>query len=160
MAQRNDRQELARAVMDLIDTGHRRISRKLDLVRIKVLATVTDRAPVRPGELATELALTSSAVSRHLAALEDAGQIELTVDPADARTFLARPTSAGRQALQAATDAGTAAFTSVIADWTDKQVEATLQAVELLNTTWADHHAAGDGPRAPTSQRQARRRQR
>lgn len=160
MAKRNDRAELALAVMDLIDTGHRQISRKLDLVRLKVLATVVDRAPVRPGELAGDLAMTASAVSRHLAALEDAGQVELIVDPADARTFLVTPTKAGRDARQAAITAGTAAFTGVIADWTDDQVEDALRSVLLLNATWAGHHAGQGSPVASrrTSRQATRRR--
>jgi DNA-binding MarR family transcriptional regulator len=148
---------LALAVMELISTGHRRISRKLDLVRLQVLGTVAHRAPVRPGEIAAELGLTASAVSRHLAALEDAGQVELSVDPADGRTFLVITTAAGREFLQRATDAGTAVFTQVIAHWTDEQVTAALRSVELLNTTWAEHHAAHDNPRPKRSTRRSTR---
>lgn len=146
--------------MDLIDTGHRQISRRLDLVRLKVLGTVVDRGSVRPGELAGELAMTASAVSRHLAALEDAGQVELTVDPADARTFLVTPTAAGRAARHGALTAGTAAFTGVIAQWTDEQVEAALASVQLLNDTWAGHHADQAAPAGSrrTSRNATRRR--
>lgn len=59
MSKRNDRVALAMAMLDLVDTGHRRISKKLDLVRLKVLATVAVRGPVRPGEIAFELQLTA-----------------------------------------------------------------------------------------------------
>jgi DNA-binding MarR family transcriptional regulator len=157
VAQRNEREALALAVMDLISTGHRRISRKLDLVRLKVLGAVADRAPVRPGEIAAELGLTASAVSRHLAALEDAGQVELSVDPADGRTFLVITTATGREFLQSATDAGTAVFTRVTADWTDEQVTAALRSVELLNATWAEHHAGSDNPPPKRSTRRSTR---
>ncbi|WP_405060889.1 MarR family transcriptional regulator [Kribbella sp. NBC_01505] len=155
MSQRNDRERLALAVMDLIETGQRRIARKLDLTRLRILATVADHGPVRPRELATELALNASAVSRHLAALEDAGEVGITPDPADARTFLVTATKAGRRALSAATDAGTAAFVSVVADWTDAQVAEALRGVDRLNEVWAEHHRRTD---PPPPNRSARRR--
>jgi DNA-binding MarR family transcriptional regulator len=157
VSQRNNQEALALAVIELIGTGHRRISAKLDLVRLKVLGTVAEGVSVRPGEIAAELKLTASAVSRHLAALEDAGQVELTVDPDDRRKFLVAVTPAGHGFLAGATKAGVAAFVGVIADWTDEQVEQALRSVELLNTTWADHHAAED---APTQKRSTRRRAR
>ncbi len=157
MAQRNDREQLALAVMDLIETGQRRIARKLDLTRLRILATVADQGPLRPRELATELGLTASAVSRHLAALEDAGEVAITPDPADARTFLVAVTRAGRRGLTAATDTGTAAFVSVVADWTDVQVIEALRGVNRLNEVWAEHHRRTDPP-APAANRAVRRR--
>lgn len=128
------------AMLDLVDTGHRRISKKLDLVRLKVLATVAVRGPVRPGEIAFELNLSAPTVSRHLAALEDDGQVTLSVDPADGRTFLVAPTADGRRALKESVDAGAAVFTDVFAKWTDTQVETALNSINLLNTTWASDH--------------------
>ncbi|MET7283286.1 MarR family transcriptional regulator [Kribbella sp. NPDC005582] len=157
MSQRNDRERLALAVMDLIETGQRRIARKLDLTRLRILATVADQGPLRPRELATALGLTASAVSRHLAVLEDAGEVTVTPDPADARTFLVAATKAGRRALTAATEAGTAAFVSVVAGWTDAQVAEALRGVNRLNEVWAEHHRRTDAP-APVLNRSARRR--
>lgn len=128
------------AMLDLVDTGHRRISKKLDLVRLKVLATVAVRGPVRPGEIAFELNLSAPTVSRHLAALEDDGQVTLAVDPADGRTFLVAPTADGRRALKESVDVGEAVFTDVFAKWTDAQVETALTSINLLNATWASDH--------------------
>ncbi len=131
-------------MIELIGTGHRRISAKLDLVRLKVLGTVAEGVAVRPGEIAAELKLTASAVSRHLAALADAGQVELTIDPDDRRKSLVAVTAAGRRFLEDATDAGVAAFVRVIGGWTEEQVQEALRAVVRLNDTWAEHHAAED----------------
>ncbi|MFC0627032.1 MarR family winged helix-turn-helix transcriptional regulator [Kribbella deserti] len=139
MAERNDRVALAMAVLDLVDTGHRRISRRLDVVRLKVLATVVVRGPVRPGEIALELGLTAPTVSRHLAALEDEEHVTLTVDPGDGRTFLVAPTVAGRRALRESVDASATAFATDIADWTDAQVTAALTAINHLNTPGPNH---------------------
>lgn len=154
MAQRNDRVELARVVMELIDQGHRRISQRLDLTRVRVLGTVAAQQPVRPSAIAAELGLTASATSRHLTALERAGQITVEPDPHDSRTFLVRPTEQGHAEIDATVQAGAAVFTTVITDWSDTDVATALALIRRLNEAWAQHHrsathapASGGGPR-------------
>jgi DNA-binding MarR family transcriptional regulator len=73
VSQRNEREELALAVTELIDQGHRGISRHLDLTRLRVLGEVATRGPLRPSAIAAGLGLTASATSRHLTALERTG---------------------------------------------------------------------------------------
>ncbi|UOZ03350.1 MarR family winged helix-turn-helix transcriptional regulator [Amycolatopsis sp. WQ 127309] len=137
MPQRNESAELARAVMDLIDQGHRRISRRIDLTRVRILGLIGDRAPVRPSTIAAELGLTASATSRHLTALEQAGQIAVEPDPDDQRTFLVRPTEAGHADIDATVEAGARVFAEVIADWTDEDVATARQLITRLNEAWA-----------------------
>ncbi|MFD8497190.1 MarR family winged helix-turn-helix transcriptional regulator [Amycolatopsis sp. NPDC059657] len=141
MTQRND---LALAVMELIDQGHRRISRHLDLTRVRVLGTVAALGPVRPSTIAAELGLTASATSRHLTALERAGQLIVEPDPYDSRTFLVRQTEDGRAEIEATVQAGTTVFTEVIADWPDADVATALALITRLNQAWAQR---GDTPR-------------
>jgi len=140
--------------MDLIDQGHRRISRHLDLTRIRVLGTVATLGPVRPGTIAAELGLTASATSRHLTALERAGQITVGPDPHDSRTFLVRQTEDGRAEINATIQAGTAVFADVIADWPDADVSTALTLITRLNQAWTqrgdtpkDDSRPGTGPR-------------
>jgi DNA-binding MarR family transcriptional regulator len=133
--------------MTLIEKGHRQISRHLDLTRVRVLGTVAARGPVRPGAIAAELGLTASATSRHLAALEDAGQVAVEPDPADGRTFLVRQTEGGRADIDSTLRAGAAVFTAVIADWPDEDVESALRLISRLNQAWADR---GDTARRGT----------
>lgn len=151
MSQRNDRAELARAVMELIDQGHRRISRYLDLTRLRVLGMVAAKGPVRPSAIAAELGLTASATSRHLAALEGAGQVSVEPDPADSRTFLVRHTALGDAEIDVTIQAGAAVFAEVIADWTDEEVVTARTLITRLNQAWARRAEttarAGAGPR-------------
>jgi DNA-binding MarR family transcriptional regulator len=154
MAQRNDCTALALAVMDLIDEGHRQISRRLDLTRVRILALVGEQGPIRPSAIAASLGLTASSTSRHLAALEQAGQIELAADPHDNRTFLAQVTASGRADSVATVEAGTAAFATVIADWPDEDVATARRLIERLNTGWIERRRTdipltrpGAGPR-------------
>ena len=127
--------------MELIDEGHRRISQRLDLTRVRVLGTVAARGPVRPSEIAAELGLTASATSRHLAALERVGHVAVEPDPRDARTFLASRTEDGRRAAEATVQAGAAVFAEVIADWSDADVATTLRLITRLNEAWARRNA-------------------
>lgn len=142
------------AVMELIDQGHRGISRRLDLTRVRVLGLVADQWPIRPSEIAAELDLTASATSRHLAALERAGQIAVEPDPADARTFLVRQTDQGSREVDVTVQAGVAAFGAVIADWPDEDVVTARVLIARINAAWAARRATnapvaepGTGPR-------------
>jgi len=154
MSQRNDRVELARAVMELIDQGHRQISRRLDLARVRVLGTVAVLGPVRPSTIATELGLTASATSRHLAALERAGHLAVEPDPHDSRTFLARLTEDGHAEINTTIQVGAAVFADVISDWPDADVSTALTLITRLNQAWAQRGETsgaksqpGTGPR-------------
>lgn len=142
------------AVMDLIDEGHRQISRRLDLTRVRILGLVAEQGPIRPSVIAADLGLTASSTSRHLAALEQAGQVELEADPTDNRTFLARVTDSGRADSAATVAAGTAAFTTVIADWPDEDVATARRLIERLSEAWIQRRGTeirparqGAGPR-------------
>jgi DNA-binding MarR family transcriptional regulator len=160
MSQRDDRAEFALAVMQLIDQGHRHISRRLNLVRVQVLGAVAANEPVRPATIAAELDLTASATSRHLTALEQAELITVTPDPDDARTFLVRQTERGRAEMDATIQAGTTVFTEVIADWPDADIATAVKLISRLNHAWARcHAAASNAPRPGTGPRwrQARR---
>ncbi|WP_327639061.1 MarR family transcriptional regulator [Kribbella sp. NBC_00482] len=152
MAQRNERADFARAVMELLDQGHRGISRRLDLTRVRVLGLVADRGPIRPNAIAAELRLTASATSRHLTALEQAGQVAVEPDPDDARTFLVELTDQGREEIAVTVQAGVTAFTSVIADWSDEDVLTATALITRLNQAWAQRPPApapesSEGPR-------------
>src|SRR4051812_26058861 len=151
MSQRNDRVELARAVMELIDQGHRRISRRLDLARVRVLGTVAALGPVRPSAIAAELGLTASATSRHLAALERAGHVTAEPDPHDSRTFLVRLTEDGHAEINSTIQAGAAVFADVISDWPDADVSTALTLITRLNQAWARRGDTPVGQSQPSS---------
>lgn len=148
--------------MDLLDEGHRQLSRRLDLTRVRILALVAEQGPIRPSAIAAELGLTASSTSRHLAALEQAGQVEVEADPTDNRTFLARVTESGRADTVATVEAGTAAFTTVIADWSEEDVATARRLIERLNGAWIKRRGTdirpvrqGAGPRWRRSWQQA-----
>ena len=129
---------LARAVMELIDVGHRRISARLDLTRMRVMGLIAARDAVRPAVIARELQLTKSAVSRHLAALDDAGEIELDEDPDDGRTHLVRLSDAGHTRIAQGLEMGTQRFAEAVASWSEEDIVAARVSVQRLMAAWAD----------------------
>lgn len=141
--------------MELIDQGHRRISRRIDLTRVRVLGLLSARGPLRPRDIAAELGLTASATSRHLTALERDGHVAVEADPADSRTFLARVAPAGQAEIDATVDAGAAVFAQVIADWSAEDVTAARVLITRLNEAWARR---GDTPAPPAGPRWQRAR--
>ncbi|MGK3203788.1 MarR family winged helix-turn-helix transcriptional regulator [Amycolatopsis sp. MEPSY49] len=153
MPQRNETAALAQAVMELIDQGHRRISRRIDLTRVRVLGLVSARGPLRPREIAAELGLTASATSRHLTALEREGRVVVDADPADSRTFLVRVAADGQAEIDATVEAGAAVFARVIADWPDEDVATARVLITRLNEAWTRRDDAPAAPAGPRWQR-------
>jgi DNA-binding MarR family transcriptional regulator len=76
---------------------------------------------LRLSDVAAEMQLDVSTVSRHVRHLEDAGLVERTGDPDDRRASLLNVTDAGRTTLQAAYDARARAIRTALAGWSDDE---------------------------------------
>lgn len=100
--------------------------------------------PTRLSDLAGEIGLDASTVSRHVRSLEQGGYVTRTADPDDGRATLLNVAPAGREALAAALARFRAALTSALSEWDDKD-RATLTA--LVGRLGDDLAARGrDGP--------------
>ena len=64
-----------------------------------LMVLVNARQPLTAAQLARELALSEVTVGRFVRAMEEAGWIERTRDPADSRALLLEPTARAREAL-------------------------------------------------------------
>jgi DNA-binding MarR family transcriptional regulator len=64
-----------------------------------VLATLVRQGPMRAGDLAAAESVNPTMLSRILAHLEEGGLIERTPDPDDARSTVARATTAGKRLI-------------------------------------------------------------
>lgn len=105
------------------------------------LACIVECGPIRATELASRLWLDLSVVSRKLRHLVDAGLVERTPDPEDARASLLSATKAGSVATKRMRDARVTALETVLADWSDTDRDQlatlldrfTLELVELVD---------------------------
>lgn len=108
------------ALVDLVETIVRnRRAAATSAPTTAVLIKLAKLGPARVGDLAAELHLDQSTVSRHLANLDEAGLIARTVDPTDRRAQLAGLTAAGWAQVQAAVATRVQVMEQVLDDWTD-----------------------------------------
>jgi DNA-binding MarR family transcriptional regulator len=135
---------LALAVQALVADAQRGIARNVDVPRVSVLGLVAGSPRLRPGEVAQRLGMAASSVTRHVQALEDAGQLAVLPDPQDARTCLLEVTGAGRRELAELARVGAETFAAVVEDWPDEDIPALTELLERLRRDWAER---GDGAR-------------
>lgn len=97
-----------------------------------VLATLVRRGPMRAGDLAAAEAVNPTMLSRILGRLEEAGLIERAPDPDDARSTLARPTSAGKRLIGRLRVRRAAVLRARLGDLTPEHVAALRAALPAL----------------------------
>lgn len=71
----------------------------LDIAAVLILHRLATIGPTRPTELASDVTLDLSTVSRHVRSLEDAGLVARHDDPADRRSCLVSLTDSGAAVL-------------------------------------------------------------
>ena len=125
---RQDVEQLVAALF-AVTSGLERAQRQIpDAAALSVLQVLAwaDRNPpaqqVRPKDIATALGVHRSAVTHQLQALEEAGQVTLTVDPADRRSWFVTLTDTGRAELERLTSIGMDRFAAFVADWDAQEV--------------------------------------
>lgn len=123
---RTDVQQLVAALFT-VSSGLERARRKIpDAASLSVLQVLgwAQRADqrLRPSEIATALGVHRSAVTHHLQALEQAGHVTLTVDPADRRSCFVTLTESGRRETERLTQAGLDRFAGFVQDWDADEV--------------------------------------
>jgi DNA-binding MarR family transcriptional regulator len=158
---RSDIERLA-AALHAVTSGTERARRKipeaatLSVLQVLAWAQRTDPSmQVRPSDIAGALDVHRSAITRHLQSLEQAGQVSLTVDPADRRSWIVRLTDAGLAEADRLMSVGLDRYATFVADWDADDVR-TL--TELLLRFDASRAKAGQlGTEAPPARRPVRR---
>jgi DNA-binding MarR family transcriptional regulator len=89
-----------RGLMMQAKQRHRTLEQTSDHGRVSVLFVLSKHGPMRASELAKEVTLDLSTVSRHLRALEDEGHIAKSADPDDKRAFQVGLTERGQDFVQ------------------------------------------------------------
>ena len=113
------------AVTSGLERARRQIPDAAALSVLQVLAWAERQEPaqqVRPKDIATALGVHRSAVTHQLQALEEDGQVTLSVDPADRRSWFVALTDTGRGELERLTTIGLDRFAAFVADWDAQEV--------------------------------------
>jgi DNA-binding MarR family transcriptional regulator len=145
---RSDREirTLNAALWRMTEMYRRGFGKVIDPGRYGVLNCVAAHDSIRPTEIADELDLIPSSVSRHLQALAADGLVEVSGNPDDRRSSLVTISSAGRAALERFEAGGVAASRAVMSDWTRDEIVALTTAIERLIDAWDQR---GESARQP-----------
>ncbi len=108
------------------------LNRDIDINSFWQLAPLRAKKALRPTEIASQLGLDNSTVSRQLQKLEAQGLVEREVDPSDARAQLIKLTADGEQILSLVASARREMIAGVISNWKDEDVAALLHYLTRL----------------------------
>ncbi|MBV8996080.1 MAG: winged helix-turn-helix transcriptional regulator, partial [Pseudonocardiales bacterium] len=133
---------LSQTVFDLVAQASMGMRRSFDLPRVQVLGVITGEGPVRPAQIGARLRMPPSTVTRHVQALEDAGQVTIRPDPHDQRTCLIETTDTGRAEITALTEAGNATVGQVLTDWSTDDISTLTVLLRRLMDDWNTRHQA------------------
>jgi DNA-binding MarR family transcriptional regulator len=137
-ARRDDVEQLAHAVNDLVVGAHRGMAQTFDVNRIELLRLAAAGDAVHPGDAAAALAVNPSTVTRCARALEEEGLLTVAPDPSDGRSCLLAATDAGRAELARFDAAGAEVFAVVVQDWNAADVRRFTDLIERLGNAWQE----------------------
>ncbi|MBF6353938.1 MarR family transcriptional regulator [Nocardia higoensis] len=113
---------------------------------IGVLGTLDARESCRQGDLAVDLCISASALSRHVTELVGAGYVARSPDPSDGRATLIRVTGSGRALLERIRASRAQGLQSILAEWDEADAEQACSAMQKLRTSLTEYaqseHAA------------------
>jgi DNA-binding MarR family transcriptional regulator len=108
-----------------------------DATRVGVLRLAAERGPIRPTEIAAELDVNPSSITRQIKALHALGHLTATGDPNDGRAYLVEATNRGRAELRTFDDKGLEVFSAVVADWSAEDLQLLTTLLNRMINTWA-----------------------
>lgn len=156
------RQEPGDASVDRVERELTRLTRRVQKVQLhtqqglrpleralySILRQLQEQGPLRSGVVAAELHLDPSTVSRHVAALVEAGMVAREVDPDDGRAFRLRLTPEGERSLTATRRARQRLLREVLEAWSPEERAALGELLQKFNLGLEERLAAA-APQAP-----------
>jgi DNA-binding MarR family transcriptional regulator len=122
-----------------------------------VLMALEARGQCRQNELAAELCISQSALSRHVTDLVAAGYIARRADPGDGRATQVLTTPAGCELLAHARRSRAASLQSVLSDWNEADARAAGTAIRKLRGSLTQHAHRADRPAQETNTAKVRK---
>jgi DNA-binding MarR family transcriptional regulator len=113
----DDVQKMVQALFTLIAGINRATRRSPDASRLAVLQVAAARPAIRPSEIATELGVNQSSITRHVQVLEHEGQVTVMPDPQDLRANVITLTESGKAKLAELVRVGINRFSTFVAEW-------------------------------------------
>lgn len=112
---------------------------ELEFSLIALLKTLAHRGALRLTDLAGDLDLDASTVSRHVRTLEERGLVARTTDPDDGRATRLALTDEGRERLEAGASRRRALIAELLEDWTPEDRETLRRLLTRLADDVQEH---------------------
>ncbi|MET7768906.1 MarR family transcriptional regulator [Nocardia sp. NPDC005366] len=117
---------------------------------VGVLGSLETRGQCRQGDLAVDLCISPSALSRHVAELVGAGYVSRHADPGDGRATLIQITPDGRELLRSVRTSRARGLQTALADWSEDDAARAYLAVQQLRNALTTHaHRTAPGQHRP-----------
>ncbi len=117
-----DVQNLVIALFTVVEGIKRATRRNPAASRLSALQLIAARPGIRPSEIATELGLNQSSITRQIQDLESKGYVTVAPDLQDQRARCLTLTDSGRGTMTELTKFGLNRFASFVADWDAEEV--------------------------------------
>ncbi|TQF66298.1 MarR family transcriptional regulator [Rhodococcus spelaei] len=104
---------------------------------IGVMHVLVTAGPCRQNELANNLCVSQSSLSRQIADLVDAGYVERHPDPGDGRASLVQLSESGAQLLKENKEERAGRLHDLLAGWSQDEADAALASLRLLKHTFS-----------------------
>ena len=108
-----------------------------DATRVGVLRLAAAHGPMRPTDVAAELDVNPSSITRQVKALHALGHLTIAGDPSDGRAYLVQATDQGRAELRSFDDKGLEVFATVVEDWSEQDLQLLTTLLNRMVDTWA-----------------------
>ncbi|HEX4214616.1 MAG TPA: MarR family transcriptional regulator [Candidatus Dormibacteraeota bacterium] len=126
---RDDVRDLAAALATVSGSLERGRRRSRGATTLSTLQAVAARGPVRPTDIASEVGLHHSSITRQIQTLQQLGLVQVGPDPDDGRASAISLTERGASEMERLLEHGVDRFVAFVADW---DVEDVRRLAELL----------------------------
>lgn len=145
-ADEEDLQTVLFALNRIGDDLRRVRGKAMDPTRQAILQAAATKGQVRPSEIATELTMHQSSITRQTRALEDAGIVSVAADPDDRRSCLISLTEQGWDEVRAHVRTGIDRFASFVTDWSAEDMHTLAALLTRLENSVAAAKATARKP--------------
>jgi DNA-binding MarR family transcriptional regulator len=122
VASDRDVEEFTGAVMALVEVIRRGQSRAFSTELVAVMQLLAGRDALLPSEIAAELGVPRSSITRRIQELQRTGRVEIEPSVSDGRSYRVRLTLTGRAELDALAAKGYEQFATWISDWSSEEI--------------------------------------
>jgi DNA-binding MarR family transcriptional regulator len=117
-----DVKQMVGAIFGLINSLKRAQKGNKAANQLVLLQIIAAYGQIHPSDLAKELDVNQSTITRQIQALEDEGDVVVSADPKDQRACIIRLTNPGQNKLRELTNFGLGRFSKFVADWDAEEV--------------------------------------